>query len=641
MLAGLSVAAPTASSYTVPGWGRPAEITLPSNAVPGSESSGVGTFTINSVSCARPGDCTAVGGYDYHQAGWKPHTSGLEAPMAAEEIDRTWQPSEELSHPPTDGDPSYEPLGVSCLGVGDCVAVGYFFNVNDELEAAAYFESDGTWSIPTEIKLPANAIPYSGGGAELTSVSCVHSGECTAVGTYPGPPGPEGKHVMSRDTLMVATESGGTWSTAQELTVPVNDADGLAMESISCAAGGYCTAVGSGITAAGRNVALRFTETNGAWAPAQVLTGPSGSSGAQALSVSCAEVGDCSAVGDYSTPYAPGNLDFPFTVSETNGHWGHGQRAPLPLGATPSDRPEYGGLNSVSCTSPGNCTAAGSYQESGGNVEPMYAIELNGRWSGADGLGLPADGAPGTNEQRSRLFAISCAQAGACTTVGDYDDANQDAHFVGLTSVAADVRQLSVTSSSLTAHLDAEYSKKLSATGGTEHYTWSVVSGSLPAGLTLDPSTGAITGTPVHTGASHFKVGVSDPGLPPQDATASLSIKVGGLSDTHATLDNQRIGLGMPDGCVATGGSLVVALSSTKIAQSRAARLKFRKATLTFTFGKKHQSFTVGRLPDTLSFGLGKLKAGRYSLKIVFTYSRGRWSAAKTLRPHYTLCGPS
>jgi hypothetical protein len=39
----------------------------------------------------------------------------------------------------------------------------------------------------------------------------------------------------------------------------------------------------------------------------------------------------------------------------------------------------------------------------------------------------------------------------------------------------------------------------LQATGGTGSYTWSVISGTLPAGLSLDSSTGNITGVPAST----------------------------------------------------------------------------------------------------------------------------------------------
>src|SRR5450759_3422727 len=46
------------------------------------------------------------------------------------------------------------------------------------------------------------------------------------------------------------------------------------------------------------------------------------------------------------------------------------------------------------------------------------------------------------------------------------------------------------------------YTATLSASGGKAPYTWSQTSGSLPPGLTLNPGTGAITGTPTTQGAS-------------------------------------------------------------------------------------------------------------------------------------------
>jgi virginiamycin B lyase len=53
------------------------------------------------------------------------------------------------------------------------------------------------------------------------------------------------------------------------------------------------------------------------------------------------------------------------------------------------------------------------------------------------------------------------------------------------------------------------YSASLTANGGTAPYTWSVSAGSLPTGLTLDPATGAISGTPSGPGMS-FTTGVTD-----------------------------------------------------------------------------------------------------------------------------------
>jgi large repetitive protein len=68
-----------------------------------------------------------------------------------------------------------------------------------------------------------------------------------------------------------------------------------------------------------------------------------------------------------------------------------------------------------------------------------------------------------------------------------------------------------VTTSSLPAATQtAAYSSTLAANGGTGAYNWSVVSGSLPAGLSLNATTGAISGTPTASGSSSFTVQVSD-----------------------------------------------------------------------------------------------------------------------------------
>lgn len=71
------------------------------------------------------------------------------------------------------------------------------------------------------------------------------------------------------------------------------------------------------------------------------------------------------------------------------------------------------------------------------------------------------------------------------------------------------------------------YSATLKASGGTGSLSWGLASGSsLPAGLSLDPSTGGISGTPTTSGASNFTVQVSDSASTPLLATQQLSIFV-------------------------------------------------------------------------------------------------------------------
>jgi len=70
----------------------------------------------------------------------------------------------------------------------------------------------------------------------------------------------------------------------------------------------------------------------------------------------------------------------------------------------------------------------------------------------------------------------------------------------------------------------AAYSFTLTASGGTAPYTWSVTSGTLPAGITLKSSTGVLSGTPTAAGTSSFTVKVTDANS--VSATASVSLTV-------------------------------------------------------------------------------------------------------------------
>ena len=70
------------------------------------------------------------------------------------------------------------------------------------------------------------------------------------------------------------------------------------------------------------------------------------------------------------------------------------------------------------------------------------------------------------------------------------------------------------------------YSATLAATGGTTPYAWSITSGLLPTGLSLNSGTGAITGTPTTVGTFNFTVQVADSGTPQQSTSQPLSIAV-------------------------------------------------------------------------------------------------------------------
>lgn len=78
------------------------------------------------------------------------------------------------------------------------------------------------------------------------------------------------------------------------------------------------------------------------------------------------------------------------------------------------------------------------------------------------------------------------------------------------------------------------YSVTFQATGGTQPYTY-VVSGSLPAGLSLNSSTGAITGTPTTSGTEGFTVSVWDSSNTSATTSALYSISVNASQSDPAT----------------------------------------------------------------------------------------------------------
>jgi hypothetical protein len=97
------------------------------------------------------------------------------------------------------------------------------------------------------------------------------------------------------------------------------------------------------------------------------------------------------------------------------------------------------------------------------------------------------------------------------------------------------------------------YSQTLTATGGKTPYTWSLTSGSLPAGLSLNSTTGVISGTPTATGSSTFTVQVKDDNN--ATATKSFSITIyAAVSITTTALASGTTGSAYNQALAATGG---------------------------------------------------------------------------------------
>ncbi len=166
------------------------------------------------------------------------------------------------------------------------------------------------------------------------------------------------------------------------------------------------------------------------------------------------------------------------------------------------------------------------------------------------------------------LNSSSGAITGTPTAVGANTFTVMVTDATGLTAssrlsitINAQIAPLSITTTSLPAGTKgvAYPATQLAATGGTTPYTWSISSGSLPPGLSLTPSSGAIGGTPTATGASAFTVLVADAAGLTANAQFSITIsaQIAPLSITTTSLPAGTKGIAYPTTqLAATGGTL-------------------------------------------------------------------------------------
>jgi len=112
-----------------------------------------------------------------------------------------------------------------------------------------------------------------------------------------------------------------------------------------------------------------------------------------------------------------------------------------------------------------------------------------------------------------------------------------------------------ITARLLNGQIGVPYTGNVLVSGGTTPYTWSILSGALPPGLSIDGATGVIGGTPTTEGTSDFTVQVVDSRVPQGTGTKALSITVVvDLSITTSSLPGGRIGVAYSQTVSAAGG---------------------------------------------------------------------------------------
>lgn len=99
------------------------------------------------------------------------------------------------------------------------------------------------------------------------------------------------------------------------------------------------------------------------------------------------------------------------------------------------------------------------------------------------------------------------------------------------------------------------YAQTVGVTGGTPPYVFSISAGALPAGLTLNPSTGAVSGTPTAAGSSTFTVSVTDTANATASQAYSLVISTSLTITTQSLLASGTATLPYSQALTATGGT--------------------------------------------------------------------------------------
>ncbi|WP_058051083.1 putative Ig domain-containing protein, partial [Janthinobacterium sp. Ant5-2-1] len=238
---------------------------------------------------------------------------------------------------------------------------------------------------------------------------------------------------------------------------------------------------------------------------------------------------------------------FPFSIKVTDSSTGTG----APFSATNSYTLSVGAptITVTPATLPA-ATAATAYSRqltASGGVAP-YAYTVS---SGSLPAGLTLSG--------SGLLSGTPTAAGSFTLTVQAEDAHQ---FTGtqsytLTVASATVSLTPVTLPNPTA--EAAYSTTLTAAGGTAPHTFSISSGTLPAGLTLNAATGVLSGTTNVAGSFPVSIKVTDSSTgtgAPFSATNSYTLAVAAptLSLTPASLAAIRAGDAYSQAFTAAGG---------------------------------------------------------------------------------------
>ncbi|SOY42639.1 putative Ig domain-containing protein [Cupriavidus taiwanensis] len=275
------------------------------------------------------------------------------------------------------------------------------------------------------------------------------------------------------------------------------------------------------------------------------------------------------------TPTAGGT--FNFTVRATDSSSGTG---PFSAASGTLSLVLGGAAMSLSpAPGPLSATAGSPYSQAftaGGGTGPYsYSITING---GTMPAGLAFNSASGVlagTPRTAGTVSFTIQANDSSTGTGPYSVAGAYALTIAAPTVMLSPATL------VNPALGVAYSQSVSASGGSAPYTYSVVAGALPPGLTLNGSTGAVAGTTVAGGSYNFTIQATDNLGFTGSRAYSLALGAPTIVINPATLPQATVAAAYSQALTATSG------------------------TAPYTF-----AITAGALPAGMSLSAGGVLAG-------------------------------
>jgi len=191
----------------------------------------------------------------------------------------------------------------------------------------------------------------------------------------------------------------------------------------------------------------------------------------------------------------------------------------------------------------------------------------------------------------------------------------------------------------------ASYSQTLLASDGTPPYEWSVSGGSLPAGITLNPSTGILSGTPAAAGTFTFMVRAADSAgatatksfsvtiVEPAASPVPTTLTVSGLPATSTSAQQVPFGVTLSSSySKAVKGQVTLSFQPIPAAPRDDPAIQFstggRTVAFTIPLGATHAVFPAG----TIALQTGTV-AGTISLSVTSDLPGGNIGDSVTITP--------